>query len=72
MNYLPNAVCHPFVRSRYNLKAWMFIVPVFVIVNIYVLPRFFEFYTAVDVRFYHSLSLELHLDPNFKLNISHL
>ncbi|TRY62997.1 hypothetical protein TCAL_11176 [Tigriopus californicus] len=36
------SVCLPFFKQRHNLKAWMFIVPVFLFVLVYCSPRFFE------------------------------
>lgn len=32
----------PFFKQRHNLKAWVFIVPVFLFVLVYCSPRFFE------------------------------
>ncbi len=40
------SVCVPFFKTRHNVKAWMFIVPVFLFVCIYGSPRFFEFTTV--------------------------
>lgn len=36
------SVCKPFFKQRYNVKAYHFLVPMFIFVVIYSTPRFFE------------------------------
>ena len=44
------SVCMPFFKTRHNLKAWMFLVPVFLFVTLYGSPRFFEFRSSVQTQ----------------------
>ena len=45
------AICAPFFRMKYNIKAIVYMTPILIFVPIYNLPRFFEFKSYENVTY---------------------
>lgn len=45
------AVCAPFFRLKYNIRASLYMLPIAIFAPLYNLPRFFEFRTVTNVTY---------------------